>query len=237
MSYSDFARRAFPPTLLMALACAGWAWRVTTTATLPPAATGAPAERLVASQAVESARGPVAEPIVIPAPAAAPTGLTLPPPDALLTATPGPGPEGVTNQPEPAPKVWLSDFDRALDREFSRLEEREKTSRDPVELAMVERLKEKLLALDALWIRADNTSAVEEKIKIQLEAQQTMGEIIQLGRADRNQRLTGVALSFGVESGPELTRFLEEVDRAFVETHLDWARLFNRGAATPQSSP
>lgn len=214
MTYTDFTRRAFPAALLFALLCAGWALHSTPP---PPPAQTTPA----------AVRPPPA-----PEPVAAPD--MFPPAGAVLTATPGPGPESLTPAQEATPsKVWLSEFDRALDREFSRIEAREKTSRDPVELAVVERLKAKLLALDELWGRADQATSAEEKVRLQQEAQQIMGEIIQLGRADRNQRLTGIAKQLGLENGADISRFIEDVDRALVETHLDWAPLFNRGAQTP----
>lgn len=218
MTYSSFSRIAFPITLAIALLLA---WRNESPA--PPAQTPAPG--------VERAAPPV------PAPAPPHRPMTLPPPGAVLTATPGPGPESYTNPPETKPSVWLGDFDRALDREFSRLEEREKTARDPVDLALVTQLKDKLVALDELWRRADLTTSGAEKMIVQESAQQLMGEIIQLGRADRNQRLTQLARGFGVESAPEIARFLEELDHALVETHLDWARLFTRGVQTPQPTP
>ena len=98
---------------------------------------------------------------------------------------------------------------------------------------LMERLKAKLLALDELWGRADQSTTAEEKVRLQQEAQQIMGEIIQLGRADRNQRLTGIAKQLGLENGADISRFIEDVDRALAETHLDWVPLFNRGAETP----
>lgn len=240
MTYTSLSRWAFPPTLLLALSCAFWAWSTRSPVPQTPAHTGSPGPAVtIASPRPDpepTQPAPPSAPVPAALPAAAPT--TFPPPGAVLTATPGPGPASQTNQPESQPRIWLSEFDRALDREFNRLEEREKTSRDPVELAMVAKLKEKLLALDALWIKADALANVEEKMKVQMEAQQAMGEIIQLGRADRNQRLTNLARSFGVENSTEVARFIEEVDRAFVETHLDWAKLFNRGAVmAPRSEP
>lgn len=223
MTYTDFTRRAFPAAMLIALLCAGWALRSS-----PPAPPAPPAQVTAPGDSPPRPHIPAPPPESVAAP------VMFPPAGAVLTATPGPGPESLPPARETAPsKVWLSEFDRALDKEFSRIEAREKTSRDPVELAVMERLKAKLLALDELWGRADQATSADEKVRLQQEAQQIMGEIIQLGRADRNQRLTGIAKQVGLVNSADISRFIEDVDRAMIETQLDWAPLFNRGVETP----
>ena len=223
MTYSDFTRKAYPITALIAVLCAGWALN---------------AKRVVPIDRSPAAPAPTPTPSNAEIPPSrtepASTAEVFPPPGAVLTATPGPGPESVPPPAEPGPgNVWLSEFDRALDKEFGRIEAREKTSRDPVEQALIENLKAKLLALDELWRRADQTPTSGEKVRLQQEAQQIMGEIIQLGRADRNQRLTRIARQLGLSNPTEISHFIDEVDQALVETHLDWASLFNRGVETP----
>lgn len=221
MNYSDFSRIAFPCTALLAIGCIGWALHAHPTTSREHQVTP-PVLAPVHTEAHLDRQPPAERPT------------SFPPPGAVLTATPGPGPESLPTPPAASPgKTWLSEFDRALDREFGRIEAREKTSRDTTELAVIARLKEKLLALDELWLRADQATAGEDKIRLQQEAQQLMGEIIQLGRADRNQRLTRIARENGLTDGAAIQRFIEDVDRAMVETHLDWAPLFNRGAETP----
>lgn len=135
--------------------------------------------------------------------------------------------------PEPPPlpehvRRDLENYDRAMDREFDRLDGRAAAPADAAEQDLVARLKEQLLKLDELRTRAE-TVAPEERERLRAEMQQVMGSIISLGAAHRRQRLEVLARRVGYKSEQEIAAFLDEVDRIYRETELDWASLFTRG--------
>lgn len=126
-------------------------------------------------------------------------------------------------------KQQLTDFDRAMDQEFARLEQREKTSHDPDDLATVKLLKSKFEALDQTWLKVDSTDDPSAKQAGRQQAQALMGEIITLSAADRNRNLSKVAHQMGYTEIEQIIPFITEVNRIERETHFDWAKLFNRG--------
>ena len=243
MNYPQFAARAWPVTALALLAAAVALGRHSSRpAATPPAATPAPVATAAApAPQVVTVTQVVFRPVDLatPRPREQAPGAAVQPPEARATATPAwvsPGPVSTNPVSADENRRWLAQFDQAMDREFARLEDRERSSTDSNDLAMVTRLKGRLSALDDVWSRADQATDVDERIRLQGDAQRVMTEIIQLSRADRNQRLRRVASQFGLEQPADVGRFIDEVDRAFVETHLDWATLFNRGVVL-QSSP
>jgi len=129
----------------------------------------------------------------------------------------------------------LDRFDTAMDREFNRLEQREQKSNDETEFTTIQRIKEKLTELDELYRRADNATEPEERANIRREMQATMGSIIGLSRVDRNERLGKLATQIGYTDPEAINLFLQEVDRIYHETHMDWTKLFNR--SPPEDGP
>lgn len=115
----------------------------------------------------------------------------------------------------------------AMEREMARLDARARAPADATDQALVQRLQETLAALDKLWKRAD-AAPVDERIRLQGEAQKLMGELVQLSLRDRDQRLGLLAGDLGVTDAVARARFIQDVDRAFAETHLDWVTLFRR---------
>ncbi|HMP74100.1 MAG TPA: hypothetical protein PKE55_12630 [Kiritimatiellia bacterium] len=132
------------------------------------------------------------------------------------------------NDPEQMANQSLARFDRSLDREFQRLESRVARSNDPEELAMIERMKEAFTELDALWIAVDSDPSPSELPGLRNQIQSTMSEVIRLGRQDRNDRLTALAREIGYTEEASIRMLIEEVDRIYRETHLDWTQLFHR---------
>jgi hypothetical protein len=123
-------------------------------------------------------------------------------------------------------------FDSAMDREFDRLEDREQKTTDAAEVTTIQKIKDKLSELDELYRRSDNATAPEEKAEIVATMQDTMGSIISLSRVDRNERLGKLATDIGYTDPDAVALFVREIDRIYHETHMDWAKLFNR--APPQ---
>ncbi len=151
----------------------------------------------------------------------------------VANSTPAPQPvENTTSQDRPP----LSDeqvnaierFDAAMDREFERLEARERAATDPQEVDMIQRIKEKLTMLDELYRRADTVTDPAERMQIQMQMQQEMGSIIGLTRRDRNERLGKLATDIGYSDPQAIDRVIQEIDRIYYETHMDWTKLFNR---------
>ncbi len=153
-------------------------------------------------------------------PTAAPAAVSHLPPRPPAPPLSGPL---LRNGPDPANAALTP----ALEREMARLDARARAPADAADQAMVQRLKESLTALDELWKRAD-AAPVDERIRLQGEAQQHMRELIRLSLSDREQRLGRVADDFGVTDAVARARLIQEVDRAFTETHLDWVTLFKR---------
>jgi hypothetical protein len=119
-------------------------------------------------------------------------------------------------------------FDVAMDREFNRLEAREQTSTDAAEITTIALIKEKLSNLDELYRRADATTDPAERAAIRADMQAEMGAIIGLSRRDRNERIGKLAADMGYTDPQAILRVVEEIDRIYQDTHLDWAKLFNR---------
>ena len=119
-------------------------------------------------------------------------------------------------------------FDVAMDREFNRLEARELAAADAAEISTITQIKEKLTNLDELYRRADATTDPAERVAIRAEMQADMGAIIGLSRRDRNERIGKLAADIGYTDPQAIQRVVEEIDRIYHETHMDWAKLFNR---------
>jgi hypothetical protein len=132
------------------------------------------------------------------------------------------------NDPEQMQAQSLARFDRSLDREFRRLESRERQASDPRELASIQALKNKFLELDELWIAVDSQPLTGAVPALRQQIQDTMSEIIRLGRTDRNDRLKDLARQVGYEDPADIDVFIREIDRIQRETHLDWSQLFHR---------
>jgi len=130
-------------------------------------------------------------------------------------------------------------FDRAMDREFDRLDEREAGSDDQAEVTTIQKIKNQLITLDDLYRRADTAMTDDERVAIRQEMQKTMGDIIGLSRVDRNERLANLATQIGYDDPGAVESFIREIDLIYRETHMDWTKLFNRGPppATGTLSP
>lgn len=130
----------------------------------------------------------------------------------------------------PGAEPWLAEFDRAMDREFTRIEDREKSCRDPGELAVLGELKAALMDLDRTWTEMDaGEKPAAEREALANQARNHMAAVIRLAAADRNLRLARVAHSLGVEDESRIEQFITDVDQAVRDTDLDWASLFSRG--------
>jgi hypothetical protein len=133
----------------------------------------------------------------------------------------------------------LAAFDRAMEHEFSRLEQREQRSGRSEELA---RLKHALEDLDALWIKADQATDADERLRIGGEIQHLMGRIIGISRTDRDVQLQNLARQIGYTEDEALRAFVDAVDQVVRETDVDWGALFNRspfpaGGVPPSTAP
>ena len=156
-----------------------------------------------------------------------------------INAAPSPAPAetiSAASEPAAAPSAppgeepWLARFDRAMDREFTRIEEREKSCRDPVELAGLAELKAALTDLDRTWTDMDaGEKSAAERDALANRARNQMVAVMRLAAADRNLRLARVARELGVEEAARIEQFIADVDRVFRDTDLDWATLFSRG--------
>ena len=125
---------------------------------------------------------------------------------------------------------WLARFDRAMDREFNRIEARLRQTQAPDERAILENLQSALIQLDEVWGEIDAGSLSDEKHKaLAQKAKDQMGDIIRLSALDRKLRLTSLATSFGITNKYDIALFHSQVDQIVRETHLDWATLFSRG--------
>lgn len=142
-----------------------------------------------------------------------------------------PAPEpGAPAPATPEAEPWLEQFDHAMDREFTRIEEREKSCHDPAELALLAELKTALMDLDQTWVAMDaGEKSAPEREALASEARNQMVAVMRLAAADRNLRLARVAHALGVEDSATIDRFISDVDEVFRDTDLDWASLFNRG--------
>lgn len=154
-------------------------------------------------------------------------------PDALEpVATP---PLTAVNNPEaevsPAgSESWLAQFDRAMDREFSRIEEREQFCRDPEEVKLLGALKASLLELDRVWAEMDAGGQSDaDRDALIARSREIMGMVIRLGTTHRNLRLSQVAHAVGLTDENQISLFISEIDQVFRDTQLDWASLFSRG--------
>ena len=140
-----------------------------------------------------------------------------------------------TNAPAQPPEMSeavaqaLASFDRAMDKEFDRLENREAGDIPAPEQDLIARLKAQMLRLDEIRAQADAAPSPDETAALQAELWTTMGRIISLGQAHRRQRLEELARRMGPRTDEEIRAFLDDVDRIYRDTQLDWAELFNRG--------
>ncbi len=158
----------------------------------------------------------------------------MPPAPAVQSPEPVPVlaqmPEEALPHQEAAQGTWVEQFDRAMDREFQRLEARERQTEDAAEIAVLGEIKVALEDLDEVWRQLDALDpASEERVDLVARAQETMGSVIRLAATDRNLRLSRMAHSLGLEEEHEITLFISELDQIFRETHLDWSKLFIRG--------
>ena len=119
-------------------------------------------------------------------------------------------------------------FDMAMDREFERIEERERAATDIGERSTLDQLKARLTELDELYRRADTATDPAERAGIRRDMQATMGSILGLTRRDRDERLARLATGIGYNDPAHVQQFVQEVDRIYAETHMDWTKLFNR---------
>lgn len=131
----------------------------------------------------------------------------------------------------------IEQFDRAMDREFDRLDEREAGSDDKAEVTTIQKIKDQLIALDDLYRRVDTAASDDERMAIRQEMQKTMGDIIGLSRLDRNERLAGLATQVGYNDPEAIESFVREIDLIYRETHMDWTKLFNRGPPPATGTP
>jgi len=148
----------------------------------------------------------------------------------------------VTNTSSPPPLSAeaisaIERFDLAMDREFERLDTREAGSADQAEVTTIQKIKDKLTALDDLYRRADVATNPEDQMAIRQEMQKIMGDIIGLSRVDRNERLGSLATQIGYHDPEAVEAFIREVDRIYRETHMDWTKLFNRGPPPATGTP
>lgn len=155
-----------------------------------------------------------------PAPAAPPVAVAPAPPAAAATPTPPALSEQAINA--------IEQFDVAMDREFDRLETRAAAASDPQEIETIAQIKQSLETLDELYRRADTVTDPAERMTIQMQMHQEMGRIIGLSRRDRNQRLGRLATDIGYNDPQAIERVIQEIDRIYYETHMDWTKLFNR---------
>lgn len=172
-------------------------------------------------------------------PAQASAAAVVPPPPAPVGDAPAPAPAeatpvaaepvaAATAPPEEEP--WLARFDRAMDREFTRIEEREKSCQDPAELAGLAELKAALMDLDRTWTDMDaGQKSPAEREALANQARNQMVAVMRLAAADRNLRLARVARGLGIEEAARIEQFITDVDQVFRDTDLDWATLFSRG--------
>lgn len=170
------------------------------------------------------------------APAPALASAVVQPPPSRQAPVAVPAAESTAPVPvAPAPAVsetepWLAQFDRAMDREFTRIEEREKTGQDPAELALLAELKTALMDLDRTWTEMDaGEKSATEREALSSQARNQMLAVMRLAAADRNLRLARVAHALGVEDAAAIDRFIADVDQVYRDTDLDWASLFSRG--------
>lgn len=141
------------------------------------------------------------------------------------------GPDEPTEPPEVPEAVIqaMNSFERAMDREFDRLEERESRAIPAVEQDVISELKEQMLRLDEIYAEADAARTDEERALLRTEMRSVMGRIISLGQTHRRQRLEEIAIGVGFQTGAEINAFVNEINQVYRETELDWASLFNRG--------
>ena len=123
---------------------------------------------------------------------------------------------------------WLADFDRAMDREFGRLDQLAATVIDPEELEIMSRLKGHLEALDRLWIQIDAAPDDATRKQVELQVQGLQAQIIQAGQQHRQQRLQQILAQLGVTEADEVRQYGIALERAFRETDLKWTELLNR---------
>ena len=165
---------------------------------------------------------------VAPPPPSVPSG-EAPPPTAA-EAIPAAAEPAVAAPAPPAEEPWLAQFDRAMDREFARIEAREASCRDPAELAGLGELKTALADLDRTWTDMDSgAKSPAEREALANQARNQMVAVMRLAAADRNLRLARVAQALGVEEATRIEQFIVDVDQVFRDTDLDWATLFGRG--------
>lgn len=194
-------------------------------------------------QALAEARANAAVPAPPPAPPPPAPGQTipeepmprlapdLPPEDLQVTRTEVPVPPSEPENADPGEAARtraLAGFDRAMDREFNRLERREATAASDTETQRIGEIREKLLALDALWIEADGAPGPERARELQSEIRRTMGDIIRLAEQDRRESLAEFARSLGYTDEAQVNAFVQEIRRVVTGTDMDWASLFNR---------
>ena len=174
----------------------------------------------------------------LPAEAPTPTpasAVVQPPPSrqapVAVPAAESPTPAPVATTPAVSEtEPWLAQFDRAMDREFTRIEEREKTGQDPAELALLAELKTALMDLDRTCTEMDaGEKSASERESLSSQARNQMLAVMRLAAADRNLRLARVAHALGVEDAAAIDRFIADVDQVYRDTDLDWASLFSRG--------
>jgi hypothetical protein len=123
----------------------------------------------------------------------------------------------------------MASFDRAMDKEFDRLETRESGDLAPAEQDLIAQLKAEMLRLDDIRARADAAATPSETAALEAEMQAAMGHIISLGANHRRQRLEEMARRAGYQTDEDIASFLAEIDTILRETQLDWPELFNRG--------
>lgn len=127
----------------------------------------------------------------------------------------------------------LASFDRAMDREFNRLELREATAATEQEKSRISAIKNQLLALDELWIEADSQPTPERKLALQQEIRQTMGDIIRRSEQDRRESLADLARAAGLQDEQEISAFVQQIRHIYTTTQMDWSKLFNRAPPGP----
>ena len=149
---------------------------------------------------------------------------------ATAKAIPGAAETAVAAPAPPEEEPWLAQFDRAMDREFARIEAREAACQDPVELAGLGELKTALMDLDRTWTEMDaGAKSPAERETLANQARNQMVAVMRLATLDRNLRLARVAHALGVAEVARIEQFIVDVDQVYRDTDLDWATLFSRG--------
>jgi hypothetical protein len=117
-------------------------------------------------------------------------------------------------------------YDLAMHQALQRLDQRGKDESDPDNLALIQQLRQSLVALDDLRKKIATASDPAERQAALRDAQPLQGKIIQLTTMDRNEQIAKLAKQMGYTDETQINQLILGVDKVYRDTAVDWTKFF-----------